>query len=255
MIRRELNEGWILITQYDHSVLAGEVMRHWGNGQFSRPEPFNEVLFAVTEHDCGWAGWDSRPKVNPEHGYPANFMEMEPGDQTGIWRKCFESHSAEHPYASSLIALHFAKFNRSLLSRDPSLPSATALQKEIENFLEAGLGAGAAPGLSAVSEDVSINLRLLQAGDIISLALCHGWESRVITGAPVDYKGTGVDLRIESGDGFSYTVSPYPFSEPLIECPIRGRRLPRKSFSSDEDLRRCLSGSKTEILDFKIRKG
>ncbi len=256
MIRRDANGGWILITQHDHALLAGSVMRYWGNELFSRPEPFDEVLFAIGEHDCGWTKWDSRPKVNPENGYPANFMEMETGDQSEIWRRSFESHSGSHPYASSLIALHFAKFNRNVLRRDPSIVPAINLRNEMENFLADKLGTDAAnPDLSAVPGDVRINLRLLQAGDIISLAVCHGWEKRDITDVPLDYEGSVVDLKMQSGDGFNYTVSPYPFSEPLIEFQIRGRKLDRKSFSGDEELRRCLESAEIEILDFTIRKG
>lgn len=76
-----------------------------------------------------------------------------------------------------------------------------------------------------------------------------------MTGVPVDYEGATADLTIESGDGFNYTVSPYPFSEPVIECRISGKKLPRKSFSGDEELRRCIANAETQILDFTVRKG
>lgn len=256
MIRREYDSGWILIAQYDHAVLAGSIMANWGNERFARPEPFDEVLFAVREHDCGWKNWDSSPKINPENGYPANFMEMEPKEQSEIWGSSYKSHSGGYPYASSLIALHFARFNQKILSREPSNEAANDLRREINEFIVDNLDTGVSgPNLSGIPEEVKVNLRIVQIGDIISLSLCHGWESMKISEAPLNYKGDTVDIKLESGDGFNYAISPYPFSKPLISCRIVGKRLDRKSFASEGELRRSLESARTESLDFTIRKG
>ena len=256
MIRREYGNGWILITQHDHALLAGSIMSDWGNGWFCRPEPFNEVLFAVREHDCGWTNWDSNPKINPESGYPANFMEMQPEDQSEIWSSSYKAHSTANPYASSLIALHFSRFNQKILSREPSNEAADNLKRELDEFIADNLEtADSGLNLNQIPEKVKINLRILQIGDIISLSLCHRWESMQIAEAPLNYKGDTVDIELKSKDGLNYVISPYPFSKPLINCRVIGKRLDRKSFSSDEELRRYLKTAETVYLDFTIRKG
>lgn len=254
MIRRDDTDGWILITQYDHAILAGNLMEHWGNETFSSPLPRDEVLFAVREHDCGWKEWDSSPKINPENGYPANFMEMESSDQTGIWRRCFESHAQEHPYASALIALHFARFNRKLLTRDPSDLYARSLEGGIDAFVSDKLGIDVSKR-RGIPPGVKINLRLLQVGDIISLALCHGWESMEIADVPLDYEGNSRRLVLKSDDGFNFTVSPYPFSGTSLELRVQARNLGRRSYSGNRDLRRSLGSATYAALDFTIRKG
>ncbi len=254
MIRRDDTDGWILITQHDHAVLAGNLMERWGNEAFSPPQPHEEVLFAVREHDCGWKEWDSSPKINPENGYPANFMEMESSDQTDIWRGSFEPHSDEHPYASALVALHFARFNRKLLTKDPSDVYAKSLEGAIDGFVFDKLGIEhSKPG--GVPREVKINLRLLQVGDIISLALCHGWESMEIADVPVDYEGNSRRLALKSDDGFNFTVSPYPFSGTDLKLRVQARKLVRKSYSGSDDLRRSLGSAPYAALDFTIRKG
>ena len=256
MIRRECDKGWILITQYDHAVLADSIMADWGNERFFRPEPFDEVLFAVREHDCGWEDWDSSPKINSENGYPANFMEMEPEEQSGIWSSSYKSHSAGHPYASSLIALHFARFNQKILIREPSNSAANNLKREINDFVADNLDTALSGSeVNGIPEEVKINLRILQIGDIISLSLCHGWESMKIADVPLNYIGDKVELKLSSRDGLDYVISPYPFSKPLIRCRIEGKRLDAKSFSSDLKLRRSLESAETVSLDFTIRKG
>ena len=254
MIRRDDTDGWILITQYDHAVLAGNLMERWGNETFSPPLPREEVLFSVREHDCGWKEWDSSPKINPENGYPANFMEMESSDQTGIWRESFESHAEEHPYASALIALHFARFNRKLLTKDPSDVYAKSLEGGIDGFVSDMLGIDVSKR-GAVPPGIKINLRLLQVGDIISLALCHGWESMEIAHVPVDYEGNSRRLALKSDDGFNFTVSPYPFSGTTLKLRVQARKLGRRSYSGNEDLRRSLGNAPYAALDFTIRKG
>lgn len=256
MIRREDNEEWILITQHDHAVLAGEIIARWGNGVFSAPRPPDEVIFAVSEHDCGWKEWDSSPRINPENGYPANFMEMEPHDQYDIWKRSYLAHSVGHPYASSLIALHFARFNEKSLNKNPGNGSAKALENEIKRFVAEKLGIppedtepDRLPG------DVKINLRFVQIGDIISLTLCHGWQSMEIPGVPLDYEGRTSKLNIASPDGFNFVVDPYPFSEDILSFSITGRRLSRKTFADDADLRRSLESVPPCKLDFTVRKG
>jgi hypothetical protein len=109
--------------------------------------------------------------------------------------------------------------------------------------------------LNSLPKDVQVNLRHVQIGDVISLALCHGWPSIEITDVPLNYKnGQTATLSLKSTDGNNYVVSPYPFTEPLIKLRIKGRRLNQKKFSNDEELRPKLNESKYETLEFSIRK-
>ena len=256
MIRREQNDGWILITQDDHAKLSGQVIAHWGNNEFAKPEPFDEVLFALREHDAGWKEWDSLPKINPEAGYPANFMEMSSQYQCEIWSRCYKSHSTTHPYASSLIALHFSKFNKSNLRKDPDNELAKSLQNDMMRFVAEKLDIDASNvSVEKVPDEVRTNLKLLQIGDIISLTLCHGWRSIEITEVPFDYNGSEATLKMESGDGFNYTITPYPFNESSLKFNIKGKELDMKSFSDDEELRERLKAANYETLDFIIGKG
>ncbi|MGH7886036.1 MAG: DUF3891 family protein, partial [Thermodesulfobacteriota bacterium] len=111
MIRRETEAGWMLITQDDHAYLSFEIMKNWGNGKFEEIAPRDEVLTAIREHDFGWKKWDATAVLNKKNFYPKNFMEMYTKDQYMIWKNSFENLADNNRYASSLVALHFAKFN------------------------------------------------------------------------------------------------------------------------------------------------
>ncbi|MCK5710746.1 MAG: DUF3891 family protein [Deltaproteobacteria bacterium] len=256
MIRREKNNGWILITQYDHAGLAGQVMTHWGNGEFAKPAPYDEVLFALREHDSGWKEWDSMPKINPETGYPANFTEMSPHEQYEIWSRCYKLYAATHLYASCLIALHFSKFNQSNIRKNPDLELPKSLQNDMMRFVAEKLDIDVSNvSLEKIPDEVRTNLKLLQIGDIISLTLCHGWRSIEITEAPFDYNGSETTMRMESHDGFNYQITPYPFCDLSLKFSIKGKKLDTRTFSDDEELRERLNNSSYETLDFTIGKG
>lgn len=254
MIRREEKEGWFLINQHDHAALSGQIMNYWGNEAFEPPDPRDEVLLAITEHDNGWTDWDSSPKVETQTGYPMNFMEMDFPDQKTIWTRSYRRCSEEHPYASALIALHFRVFNQKIIDKNEGNTEARRLNFEMNKFIANSLNLELSDsGLPPLPKKAKINLRLVQVGDIISLALCHGWPSIDIDAVPLNYKGTAFKLKLTSSDGKNYTINPYPFSQDRLRFQIIGRKLGRKQFNSDDELRQILTESNLETLELSIK--
>jgi len=253
MIRRADKQGWFLTNQHDHAELSGEIMNYWGNSEFIEPDPLDEVLFAVREHDNGWIEWDSSPKVYPENQFPMNFMEINFPDQETIWKRSFRRYSADHPYASALIALHFRKFNQKIIDRNQDNNGSIQLNEEMNDFIATTLNIKTSDeDIDSLNEHETVNLRLLQIGDIISLALCHGWKSINIHDVPLDYKGTCLKLKLNSNDGKTFTINPYPFSHPLLSLQVRGRKLDQKIFMDDKELRQKLNECDYEKLEFTI---
>ena len=254
MIRKETSNGWIIFTQIDHAELAAEIMKYWGNSVFEKFRPWEEVLFAIGEHDCGWSEWDSNPRVNPANNYPMNFMEMNTRDQHLIWNKCFREHSLKHQYASALIAMHFEKFNCKAISKNPYDGESVKLKNEIDNFITELMVSTKGIFESEAVDNAEVNLKYLQIGDIISLALCHGWESVQINEVPLNYNDMKSELNLNSENGTNYLVNPYPFSQDNIEFKIRGKRLDQKYFSSDEELRILIDQTEYEIFNYTISR-
>lgn len=253
MIRRDIKGGWILYTQHNHANLAGSIMEYWGNDEFCVITPFDEVIFAIKEHDSGWKEWDKMPRINTENNYPANFMEMHLNEQHEIWTKCFERHSKNHKYSSALIALHFAKFNQKNVSSNPNNSVSVNLKNRINNFVSKMLKMkNIEPDNGNLPDMIKQNLKFVQIGDIISLALCHGWSSSELTKVPVNDDEKVIDIKLETKDGFNYKISPYPFSKINLNFVIRGKRLLKKTFDSNEELRKNLANSQYESFYFTI---
>lgn len=248
MIRRQTDNGWILITQREHSALAGSIMKNWGKEKFSTPEPYDEVMFAVAEHDCGWEIWEKGPRINPKNKYPKNFLEMNYTDQAAIWKKSFLKHSKEHPYASSLIALHFDKFNNSILQKNKM---ALGLKSEIREFVLENLGLKQS-GQKALSEEIINNLKFVQIGDIISLALCHGWRSTQLDEIPYGQNGKKISILISSDDGLNYRINPFPFSSSPVSFSIKGKIINKKTFKNNSEFQEAFKNSEQTKLNFTI---
>lgn len=257
MIRRESEKGWTLIKQHSHAFLSFRIMSFWGNGDFTSISPEEEVMTAIREHDFGWQKKDSVPDFNPENGCPRNFMEMSAEDQFRIWSDCFENPVREDPYASMLIALHFSRFNDKNLSKNPgdrySLLLRDKIGRLVSEILKTDPPDGDLNGL--VPTPVLVNLRFLQVGDVMSLALCHGWKSVRIGDVPVNYSGDTTEIVLTSEDGLNYSVCPNPFSEERLSLSVSGAKLPKRSFEGPEDLATALSEAPVETLVFSISAG
>jgi hypothetical protein len=253
MIRREAEDGWLLINQHDHAFLSYCIMNHWDGDRFYLPCHFGEVAFAIREHDWGWKAWDCKPKINPRGGYPMSFMEIDPQPQTEIWRRSIFANRDTHPYASVLIALHFFVFNERNLTKDPENAHSLGLRREICNFVGEVLKVSLdTVGLDELPEQVKYDLKLLQIGDALSLALCHGWREYRLPDVPCIGVQSPCPLVINSKDGLNFFVRPYPFKEPVIGLQVQARRLTRRVFYDDMELAYALQCSQVEALHFTI---
>ncbi len=254
MIRRDIDGGWILITQDDHAVLSFDIMKNWGNSRFEEIIPNEQVLTAIKEHDCGWKKWDSSSVLNKQNNYPTNFIEMYTNDQYVIWKNSYESLRDDSSYAASLVALHFSKFNNNTLTKNPDNRTAKILRDKINKFVQRNLKLNSdnkdKNGFLPI--DVRINLRFLQIGDIVSLALCHGWSSTEIENVPLNYHDDNVILKLSSQDGLNYEIDPNPFPENNLEFKVKGKKLLKKEFKSQDELDMAFSDATEQILSFSI---
>lgn len=252
MIRKQTRQGWILFNQHDHARLAADIMILWGNSGYEKFSPYEEVLFAIEQHDNGWIEWDALPRVNPGNNYPMNFMEMDLPDQHEIWSKSFSRYSGEHPYASALIALHFRKFNCKSVARDPQNGIALDMKKSMDQFICDTLGLDYFESVDDLPPEVQTNLRFLQIGDIISLTLCHGWKSMKLDNVPSDYKNTKSRMVLGSDNGKQYHITPTPFSDNELEFTIRGKKIDQKEFRNDSELRSVINDTEFENFSYII---
>lgn len=84
MIRRDLIDGFLLLSQVDHAHLAGDLASAWGNDRIAGLPLADRLVRAIRDHDEGWRHWESTPTVTAD-GLPRQFTEMAATDATSIW--------------------------------------------------------------------------------------------------------------------------------------------------------------------------
>ncbi len=255
MLRREIEGGWFLVHQREHAVLAYTIMKYWADEPFYRPDYYDEVLFAIREHDSGWECWDRHPRIN-ENRHPRSFMEMETEEKVKIWASCYSRWLDDHPYAAALIAIHFYLFNERILAREPGNPHALGLRNEVARLVEEVLNVRLTEvGRGRLPRPFDFDLRLLQIGDALSLTVCHGWRSCKMDPVPcADGYGPCRVEMVAAGEHAYVVEGPYPFTESELHLKVRGVRLERRCFDDDLDLRRAVEAAPRETMDVVIRR-
>lgn len=129
------NKLW-MVSQPDHSQLAGYFAAHWGNGAFAHPGSFatpvpvvdparlrDEAVLAIAEHDDGWWEWEAIPDLSVDDGFPASLGEVLKNQQAGMdrWRNGLRRFP-RNPMVNLLISSHaYALYAaRALAQPDPA---------------------------------------------------------------------------------------------------------------------------------------
>ena len=243
MFARELPDGTVLmIEQEDHTDLSAQFAAHWGNEQFSRPEPYHSVLFGTIYHDSGHREMEADLPIDVERGVPYAIGRTPPG-----LRKNDADVANAHwvrgrdPYASLLISMHHAGLRKDRYG--------TVRKRTNSEWPPAGataIGVDAAfndlqPWQREVVEQLGLgepnqkeafwhNYRLLQVYDLLSLYFCRDGVANgeiqevVLEGVPVSSGSDRVtDLQLVPTGPDSLRITPYPLDVPSISVSMMTR--------------------------------
>ena len=57
----EREHDWVMIPQHHHGLLSGDIARHWNDTYLDGTDLWNEVIFAIAQHDRAWIDLDELP--------------------------------------------------------------------------------------------------------------------------------------------------------------------------------------------------
>src|SRR4051812_18196051 len=164
MLLRPDGDATICIGQPAHAFVSGQLAAAWQ----PRPEPFEEVVLAATQHDAGMADWDAAPELNPDTGLPQSFMEMDLHTHLRLWTHAPHRVLPQSRYAALLVSMHgtalYAMRDLSKLSPEESESIKAYLrgQREFQERL----------GQEIDRDQLRRNQQLIWAWDFLSLGLC-----------------------------------------------------------------------------------
>lgn len=216
MLRRDDGHDWLVMTQSEHAALSGRLAQEWA----TIPEPRVETLLAVYEHDNGHAPTDANGYWSPQTGEVQDFRSAPRETQAAIARRGVDRLAVESPCAALLVAIHFGEHaaKERLLSR---------------------LRADPATATFATSERINAAYQLLQACDVLSLAVCLGVTRFSASRETPAFRPEGQPLLEMTfqhrGDG-AVGLAPWPFARSRVSAHVTARVLPARRYASADAL-------------------
>ena len=242
MIVNHTPDGWQIIYQQAHGLLAAQLAWHWQ--PFGPPDRWVGTLAAITQHDDEQQEWDGHYGITPA-GAPANFTmkEFSLEQATGVMRAArFQGR-----WRSLLTSLHMSTLYESLRGQDKQtdafLDEQQACQKK---WLKE---------LKLTKKEAARYYDLMHWADRLSLILCRqelpemSRTLEIYTGPD----GQRYDVLRPQQDG-PITVQPWPFRDKEFVVTVEATILHQLQFKDDAELAAALREAPIETLSWEFNK-
>lgn len=184
------------------------------------PEPRAGTLLAVYEHDNGHAPTDADGHWDPQTGEVQDFRSAPRETQAAIARRGVDRLAVESPYAALLVAIHFGE---------------RAARERLLTLLRAD----PATAVDATAERIDTAYQLLQAFDVLSLAVCLGIERFGASKDTPAFRPEGqqlFDMTFRHRGEGTVCLSPWPFVQDRVFARVTARVLPARRYASADAL-------------------
>jgi hypothetical protein len=233
-------EPRLAVMMYEHTALAHQFARAFGNAQFAPIAPAEPMFYVVLHHDAGWAEFDRDPVTDPSTGLPYNLVETPVEHITVTSRLSPEFNQRHHAYCGLLSSMHsWGLYNGryglskmvlidKIAPRDRPLAD-RMLQGELDRQQRLKAQLAADPEASLWLEDRHLfqNYKQLQFADTLALYFnrTHPSERGELSFEHVPLSAQeDTTLTIRPRRGGIYELSPYPFAAEA-EFAYAGRRI------------------------------
>jgi Protein of unknown function (DUF3891) len=231
----------LAIMMHEHTALAHQFARVFGNDAFAPPEPAELMFHVVLHHDAGWFAFDRDPKTDPRTGLPYNLVDTPIRDITVTSRGSPDYNERHHPFCGLISSMHsFGLYNGRygisdmvLIDKIPAEDKQVAqrlLDGELarQARLKAALAADATTAGWVEEAKLFASYKQLQFFDTLALYFNRVHPSERVearfTHVPVNAK-EDVTVTVRPVQEGAYALSPYPFAAEGAEFAYAGRRI------------------------------
>jgi hypothetical protein len=261
MIIRKQPDGEIrLLTQTDHSRLAGFLASHWGNADFASLEPYESVARAATFHDFGWLPYETNPDLDPATGQPFTFMNLPfRQSQLAAYQWCVDWLADIDRYSALLVGMHRVglwKSRYNTISFPEWKFGNIKGPAELLAYIDREEPRQAAERDAIGGQTIWTNYRLLQVWDMLGLYFtCGEPYEHAVEPVPTQYDGdlkSGVRMTLHPLTSSQVALDPYPFDLRPLTLHIPYRVLPSDTFADVESFRKAYYQAVPELLTYEV---
>lgn len=243
MIVNYINQGWQVIYQLAHGLLAGQIAMQFRADL--RPEFWCETLTAIVQHDDRKAAFHGTSHLT-EAGAPQSFTEVEPtaaqiheenlrrlnaGYKKHRWIGLLQSMHIDCLYAAMPVAAPM----RRLIDRE---------RKHRRQVLRE---------LNAESSELEYAYEFLHWCDRCSLILCQDEIPAMNRRLEVIQGLTDETYFIHQLQDATLTVEPWPFAADSFEVGVEYRILKQIRYDSDEQLAEALDRASVQVATWRFK--
>lgn len=256
MIVRVEGSQCLLISQPAHAWISGLIASNWGANSFLKPEPWEDMCFAASNHDAGWVEWELEPKLNPASGWPYDFKEMPTKEHFRIWEEAPIKTEITSRYSALLVSLHVMRLSRMhdfANESEPIREKAHAFSKgqdELQRRLTISLNNDNFYSRFLNGKQLKCQQRLMSLFDYLSLIVCMGnIGEETIQNVP--HQSGEAELTIIRKNERKFVVDPWPFFKKDINLHCDAKRL-SQTYSNPEALTSAIQQAKREVFEVKL---
>jgi hypothetical protein len=241
MIVNAVPEGWEIIYQQAHALLAAQVAFAWREAD--RPDRWMETLAAIAQHDDGQKFWAGKMGLTPA-GAPANFtmlpFSLEQATQVmaearfqGQWR-CL------------LTSMHLSFLYEELRGQKPQTDAFLDEQQENQKRWR--------QRLKVTKKQARQAYDLMQWCDRFSLILCRSQLPEAERTLEVSKGPDGVQYHvIQQKDGL-IRIDPWPFQIKTFVVTVEAAYLHQLQFKDEAELTQALQQAPVREKSWQIAK-
>jgi len=237
MIVNYTDNGWKIITQRSHGLLAGQICAQWK--KTDQPARWFETLIATTEHDDVYNEFEDSGLLTISGG-PKNFVMTR-----------FEKEYASRLMTMALtkgryIGLLVARHMNFLYSADPAGRRFCAeLKKQEPTWLKEA---------KASVQELDASYRLLEFCDAFSLLICQGMVQPEQRRMEISDGPDGKFYELFSDESGALIVEGWPFEVPEFQISYESRLVEQLEFKSEAEFRKALRESPVVVNELTLRK-
>lgn len=238
MIVKYTEEGWSIVLQRSHGLLAAQICGQWKKD--NQPERWVETLIATAEHDDGTDELDQQDLIH-ENGGPRNFtmVPFDPKYCDGLIKRAL----AKSRYIAILISMHM----RFLYGNEPVAKSyCNALARKEKTWIKE---------IGSSAKQVNAGYGLLEFCDALSLLICQDLVQPENRKMEISNGPDRTIYQLSLADNGHLIISPWPFQTDSFQISYETRQLSQLSFKSNRQFVKMLRSTpvKTEILTVSRR--
>ncbi len=240
MIVHPTNQGWDIVHQQAHALLAYQIATNWQTSQ--RPTYWPETLTALLEHDDGQQPFEGRNHLS-EAGAPLTF----------------EPYSVNQCHSMIDIALRKSRWNALMVSHHATFlyEPMRGQDKALNTFLDQQQDNQKKwrKGYGATQKEVMYAYDLVQWCDALSLILCRQElppEARQLEIS----KGPDATRHFihQRTDDKSLCVDPWPFEANEFSVHIEVYPVSQLQFNDDTELYNAINDAPVDLREWIFRK-